>query len=377
MVDFWFNHFNVFAGKELDHLWVGAFEAEAIRPHALGRFRDLLEATARHPAMLFYLDNWQNTAPGSPGARGKQEGLNENYARELMELHTLGVNGGYAQADVIALARILTGWGIGRPGPRGGGEMGGFVFDASRHDFNDKLFLGHVIKGRGMAEAEEAFDILARNPATAKHLAFQLAQYFVADEPPPALVDRLARRYQETDGNIGAMLKTLFAAPEFWSPANMGNKFKTPYQFIVSALRAAALPVNNIRPVYGMLMQLGEPPYGCLTPDGYKNTQAAWLNPDAMTRRLSFATALASGRLPLDRVPPAEPMRLNPKRPAMAERMIKEDPRPGADAAPVDATLLLANFQPILSPATLSAFYVSPLQLRAALLLGSPEFMRH
>jgi uncharacterized protein (DUF1800 family) len=377
MVDFWFNHFNVFAGKELDHLWVGAFEAEAIRPHVFGRFRDLLLATAGHPAMLFYLDNWQNTAPGSPGARGKQEGLNENYARELMELHTLGVNGGYTQADVIALARILTGWGIGRPGPRGGGEMGGFVFDQSRHDFGDKQFLGHVIKGRGMAEAMEAFDILARSPATAKHIAYQLAQYFVADDPPPALVERLARRYQESDGNIGVVLKTLFTSPDFWSPENIGNKFKTPYQFVVSALRATALPVNNIRPVYGMLAQLGEPLYGCQTPDGYKDTEAAWLNPDAMTRRLSFATALASGRLPLDRKPPEEPMRLNANRPAMAARMVNDAPPPAVEADPVDASPLFAIYRPILSARTTSAFYDSPLQLRAALLLGSPEFMRH
>jgi uncharacterized protein (DUF1800 family) len=294
-----------------------------------------------------------------------------------MELHTLGVNGGYSQADVIALARILTGWGIGRPGPRGGGEFGNFMFDTSRHDFSDKLFLGHVIKGRGMAEADEAFDILARSPATAKHLAFQMAQYFVADEPPPALVERLARRYEESDGNIATVLKTLFVSPEFWAAADIGNKFKTPYQFIVSALRAAALPVTNIRPVYGMLSQLGEPLYGCQTPDGYKNTEAAWLNPDSMTRRLSFATALASGRLPLDRAPPLEPMRLNPNRPGVAARLLQDGPRPDADANPVDATPLLTNFQPILSAGTLSAFYDSPLQLRAALLLGSPEFMRH
>ncbi|HUN51828.1 MAG TPA: DUF1800 family protein, partial [Candidatus Sulfotelmatobacter sp.] len=271
-------------------------------------------------------------------------------------------------------AHILTGWGLGRP--RDGVNRGGFVFDASRHDFGDKLFLGHVIRGSGMEEAEQAFDILAQSPATAKHIAFELAQYFVADAPPPALVDRLARRYLETDGSIRAVLKTLFDAPEFWAPENIGNKFKTPYQFLVSALRATNLPVNNIRPIYGMLAQLGEPLYGCQTPDGYKNTEAAWLNPDAMTRRLSFATALASGRLPLDR-PPMLPPRLDGKRPEVAARLVKDMPMAEADIRPVDATPLLATYTPILSARTMSAFYEAPMQLRAALLLGSPEFMRH
>ena len=208
MVEFWFNHFNVFAGKGLDRLWIGAYEVQAIRPHVLGRFRDLLGATAKHPAMLFYLDNWQNTAPGSAGARGNFKGLNENYARELMELHTLGVDGGYTQADVIALARILTGWGLG--GDRGDGDPApapmarliaprpnlmraiahnarAFRFDPDRHDTADKRFLGHVIRGRsgeaGIQEGEEALDMLARAPATARHISFQLAQFFVADAP--------------------------------------------------------------------------------------------------------------------------------------------------------------------------------------------------
>jgi uncharacterized protein (DUF1800 family) len=374
MVDFWFNHFNVFAGKGLDHLWTASFEAQAIRPYALGRFRDLLEATARHPAMLFYLDNWQNSAPGSPGARGKEEGLNENYARELMELHTLGVTGGYTQADVIALARIFTGWGIGKQDGRGGFN-GGFLFDGSRHDSATKQFLGYTIQGRGIAEGLEALDILAKSPATAKHIGYQLAQYFVADAPASALVDRLAKRFLETDGNISAVLRTLFASPEFWSPENRGNKFKTPYQFVVSAVRASALPVSNFRPVQGMLMQLGQPIYACQTPDGYKNTEAAWLNPDAMTRRVSFATAIASGRLPLDRPPPAAAKR-NVLRPDFAIKAMNAPP-PDIDAEPLDPTPLLATFKSTLSPTTLSAIYEAPIQLRAALVLGSPEFMRH
>ncbi|GAC1492024.1 MAG: hypothetical protein NVS2B14_04640 [Chamaesiphon sp.] len=207
MVDFWYNHFNIFVGKGLDRVLVGSYEEQAIRPNALSKFRQLLEATAKHPAMLFYLDNWQNTAPDSRGVRGRFKGLNENYARELMELHTLGVDGGYSQQDVISLARILTGWGFSRQGIAG---EGGFFFDANRHDFSDKIFLGHNIKGSGIAEGEEALDILARHPATARHISYQLAQYFVADKPPASLVDKLTQRFLETDGNIREVLNAMF-----------------------------------------------------------------------------------------------------------------------------------------------------------------------
>ncbi len=310
LVDFWFNHFNVFAHKGLDKIWVVSFEEEAIRPNVLGRFRDLLGATARHPAMLFYLDNWLNTAPGSPGARGKFEGLNENYALFVssMELHTLGVDGGYTQKDVTELARILTGWGLAHRRPGGamsgaGGRRGmlramsvapsgaardplGFYFDPSRHDLGVKLFLGHTITGSGIAEGEEALDILARSPATAHHISYELAQYFVADNPPGALVDRLTSSYLRSDGDIRAVLEALFDSPEFWDQRYYGNKFKTPYQFVVSAMRATGIEPRNFRPLMGELAQLGEPLYGCQTPDGYKDVQDAWLNPDAMMRRL-------------------------------------------------------------------------------------------
>src|SRR5260370_4562587 len=190
MVDFWFNHFNVFAGKELDYLWVGNYEQRAIRPFVLGRFRDLLFAATKHPAMLVYLDNTLSSAPGSPGARGNASGLNENFAREVMELHTLGAEGGYSQEDVVTLARILTGWAVNRP------DGGAFpehaaVFEGARHDFTPKVFLGQPLHSRGKAEGEEALDMLARSPATARHIGFELAQYLVADAPPPSLVERL------------------------------------------------------------------------------------------------------------------------------------------------------------------------------------------
>src|SRR5262249_50163653 len=223
MVDFWVNHFNVFAGKGVDHLWVGAYEEEAIRPYALGHFRQLLGATATHPAMLFYLDNWLNTAPDSPGARGRFTGLNENYARELMELHTLGVSGGYSQQDVISLARILTGWGLPRGREHWGlqrpglsaPDPGRFFFYARRPDFREKVLLGKAMKSGGRAEGEGALDLLARSPATARHIGYALAQYFVADQPPEALVQRLAERFHGTDGDIRAVLDTLFHSPEF------------------------------------------------------------------------------------------------------------------------------------------------------------------
>src|SRR5262249_50612288 len=230
-----FNHFNIFGNKGFVRLWVGAYEAGAIRPHALGKFRDLLLATARHPAMLFYLDNSSNSAPGSQGPSGRELRLNENYARELMELHTLGVDGGYSQDDVVALARILTGWGLARPNQKPP-DGTGFLFDAARHDNEPKRLLGHEITASGEAEGVEAIDLLARHPATAHHIAFKLVQYFVADQPPSALVDRVAARFRETDGDIRAVLQTLFASPEFRN--GIGTKYKTPYRFVLSAVRA-------------------------------------------------------------------------------------------------------------------------------------------
>jgi uncharacterized protein (DUF1800 family) len=390
MVDFWFNHFNVFAGKGLDRLWTGAYEQEAIRPYALGNFRDLLGATARHPAMLFYLDNWQNTAPGSPGSKGKFEGLNENYAREVMELHTLGVDGGYTQHDVTELARIFTGWGLiagrgaggGREGRRvmqqissGGGT--GFYFDPRRHDFGDKVFLGQTINGSGIAEGEQALDILARSPATAHHISYRLAQYFVADKPPNSLVRKMADRFIQTDGNITAVLETLFRSPEFWDQKYYANKYKTPYQYVISAVRAAGDDPINIRPLYGVSAQQGMPLYGCVTPDGFKNTQDAWLNPDSMMRRLSFATAFANGRLKLNSVADESPQtaaETDAPKPAAATMGQVEniDFEPARLLDPDALALAIGNR---FSHQTVTAYKQAPVQLRAAMIVGSPEFM--
>ncbi|MDE2441862.1 MAG: DUF1800 domain-containing protein, partial [Betaproteobacteria bacterium] len=349
MVDFWYNHFNVFQGKGLDHALVANYEREAIRPFVLGRFRDLLGATAHHPAMLFYLDNWLSTAPGfqplrARGTESKGSGLNENYARELMELHTLGVDGGYSQQDVTELARMLTGWTFD---PRAGNGRSLFVFAVRRHDDGNKQWLGHNVLPRGQNEGEWALDVLAEHPATANHIAFALAQYFVSDAPPPALVDRLAKRFRDSGGDIRSVLSSLFASPEFRNPAVYGAKFKNPYRYLLSALRAAEQPVDDVRPLLGALRQQGMPLYGCQTPDGYKNTETAWLNPDAMTRRVAFATALGGGRLPFQQ------------------------------STAVDAVRLQTTLGMALSDKTLATVERSDPRLRSALILGSPDFMRY
>lgn len=372
MTAFWCNHFNVFAQKGACFLWIGAYEQEAIRPHALGRFRDLLGATAQHPAMLFYLDNWQNSAPGSAGPRGKESGINENYARELMELHTLGVNGGYSQRDVIALAHILTGWTIARRdaslrrrlAPGAVRTSGGFFFAPARHDYSAQVLLGYPIPSGGIEMGERALDLLAAHPATARHLSYQLAQYFVADSPPAELVERMARRYLSTGGNIRDVLATLFASPEFWDTRWYASKFKTPYEYVVSAVRATGSPVRNIRPLVNTMTGLGMPLYGCQTPDGYKNIQDAWLSPNAMMTRLSFTTALGNGRLPLAR--------------PMTDFEAAEPPMPPAAAdgnLPPDPIALGSTLENLFSSRTNAALETAPERLRVPLMLGSPEFM--
>ena len=371
MVDFWFNHFNIFAYKGFDLLWVGDYEDRAIRPHVLGHFRDLLLATARHPAMVYYLDRQTSTAPGSANAKGEFAGLNENYARELMELHTLGVDGGYTQDDVVTLARIFTGWGFDYANmDAGSGSAAGF--DPSRHDGSDKVFLGQQIKGGGAEESVAAIDILARSPATAHHIAFELAQYFVADQPPPALVDRLARRFGETDGDIKAVMETLLTSPEF--RASVGQKYKTPYQYVLSAVRAGGVEVRNLEPLLGTMARLGEPLYLCQTPDGYKNTEAEWLNPDATTLRIDFASLLASGAFLLYAPPAASPQDATP----MAERRLVAEraPSAGLKPRPVDAAALEDLLSPALGERTRATLAAAPAWLKAALILGSPDFMR-
>jgi uncharacterized protein (DUF1800 family) len=351
VTDFWFNHFNIFSRKGLDNLWVGSFEETAIRPHALGRFRDLLGATCHHGAMLFYLDNWRNKALAADG-KSKVDGSNENYARELMELHTLGVDGGYTQTDVTELARVLTGLGLARPAQRNGGGNAddarfGSYFDSKRHDFGDKLILGRTIKGSGEGEIEEALDLLAKNPATARHVSYQLAQYFVSDNPSPTLVNKLAATFTKTDGDIRAVMSDLLHSPEFWKKDNEAAKFKSPFRFLVSTLRALGANPTNYDPLSAFLRQQGQPLYGCLTPDGYKNTANAWLNQDALLRRINFTTGIVMQRMPL---------------------VYSGSPDPKA---------LIATVGGDFSPKTLSVIDAAPPPIKPALILGSPEFMQY
>ena len=355
MTEFWFNHFNIFEGKEWDRYWTGDYEKTVIRPNALGNFRQLLGAVAHHPAMLYYLDNWLSSGVNTPGARGRFKGLNENYARELMELHTLGVNGGYNQADVIALARILSGWTIDIRELKEGTDSASFVFNPRRHDNGVKQFLGQTIQPAGQQEGEHALDMLAHQPATAHFVATKLVEYFVSDEPDPALVNQLAQRFLASNGDIKAVLQVLFDSPQFWSRKNYQNQFKTPYQYVVSALRASATPVVNAKPVSGVLHQFGMPLYGWLTPEGYKYSQQAWLNPDALLRRINFVNSLSNGKSPI----------------ARAENT---PPPPSAEA--LDPQRLIQTLGPMLSQNDVNTITTSPANLQVGLILGSPAFMK-
>jgi uncharacterized protein (DUF1800 family) len=380
MVDFWFNHFNVVAGKGLDHVLIADYERKAIRPYAMGRFRDLLGATAKHPAMLFYLDNWLSTSPtataGVPGTRKTAAGLNENYARELMELHTLGVDGGYTQADVTALARMLTGWSFD---PRRAGNDS-FRFFKELHDYGDKVWLGKTVPVRGLAEGEWALDVLASSPATAHHVSYKLAQYFVADDPAPELVDLLAQRFLATDGDIRAVLETLFKSSAFRTATSFGQKFKTPYQYVISVVRAAGVEVRNVRPLLAAMNRMGMPLYGCQSPDGYKNTEDVWLNPDALAQRISFVSGVGLGRSPLaaalddtvDNDPYAGGTPRNSAQTDIARQSVASPETP-----PLDGSEVLATVGDQISAQTRAKIAASgPSPYSAAQVLGSPDFMR-
>ncbi len=296
MVDFWMNHFNVHSGKGAVRWLVTGYERDAIRPHALGKFRDLVLATAHHPAMLFYLDNFQSAAPGSPGGRG----LNENYARELMELHTLGVDGGYTQKDVVEVARCFTGWTMLRP--RGGGE---FVYNPRMHDNNEKTVLGVTIPaGGGESDGARVIDMLVNHPSTARFIATKLARRFVSDNPPETLVTRTAETFRRTGGDIRETLRTIFTSPEFFSQDAYRAKVKKPLELVASALRASGAEVGFSPPLLQAVGRLGEPLYLCEPPTGYPDVAEAWINTGLMLNRVNFATSLVSNQLPNVRVQP-------------------------------------------------------------------------
>jgi len=304
MVDFWANHFNVFVGKGADRFLTPSYIEETIRPNALGRFEDLLIATAKSPAMLFYLDNAQSVAPGSSPPsplsalrrggtqRRAPTGINENYARELLELHTLGVDGGYTQQDIIAVARIFTGWSIDRP-QRGAG----FAFHEWAHDRGEKQVLGVRFQG-GIEEGVRLLKLLASQHATMHHVSRKLCARFVSDEPPDGCVDAAVDAWHRSNGDIRAVLRAIFTSPDFWAPQALRAKVKTPLEFVVSAVRAAGAAPDSTLRLAQVVSRLGQPLYLQPAPTGYPETQAQWVNSGALLGRMNAAVALAAGRLP-------------------------------------------------------------------------------
>ncbi len=307
LVDFWFNHFNVYLNKGPERLMVAAYERDAIRPYVLGKFSDMLVATAKHPAMLYYLDNWQSVDPKAMEAvakrRGgvgfnkplakKARGLNENYARELMELHTLGVDGGYTQEDVIAVARSFTGWTL--LNPRGGAS---YIFAGRLHDKTEKTVLGNKIAaGRGEADGIEVLAILARHPSTARFISRKLARRFVADQPPQALVDRMAATFTKTQGDLREVLKTMIGSPEFFSEGAHRAKLKSPFELVISATRALNANVTSALALAARVEALGQPLYRKEEPTGYYDTADEWTTTAGLLARLNFATALAANQV--------------------------------------------------------------------------------
>lgn len=318
MVDFWTNHFNVFAGKGVDRWLLPAYDRDTIRPHAMSNFSSLLRATAQSPAMLFYLDNFQSVSPNTverPRApQQRRRGINENYARELMELHTLGVDGGYTQKDVQEVARCFTGWTIFQPrggavavnallGEAGRRNAGTFFFNARTHDDGEKTVLGHKIPaGGGIKDGLMVLDILARHPSTAKFIATKLVRHFVADNPPPALVNRVAAAFTKSDGDIRETLKVIFFSKEFNSTDAYRAKVKRPFELVISAIRTLGADTNGGPGTHQWIERMGEPLYGFQTPNGYSDAAESWVNTGGLLERMNFALALASNRIQGTRV---------------------------------------------------------------------------
>jgi len=410
MTDFWINHFNVFINKGADRYMLTSYERDVIRPHALGKFKDLLIATAKSPAMLFYLDNWQSIGPDSdaavngarparpghfrrgpfggvvyvpprarPNQNAKQKGkrpsgLNENYAREIMELHTLGVDGGYTQKDVTELAKVLTGWTIEKP--QQGGE---FKFDERRHEPGKKIVLGKEFKEDGEGEGMKALEMLAHHPATARFISKKLAMRFVSDDPPESLIERMTQTFLKKDGDIREVLLTMYHSPEFWAPDTYRAKVKTPLEFVVSAVRASGADVQTPEALNQQLQKLGMPLYGMQPPTGYSMKADAWVNSAALLNRMNFGLALAAGKLPGIQWSPAS---------AVANNQLLSDA--GGALANFENTLLEGDVSKQTHTTILNelndpqaaarnnvpAAQGTNLRLIAGLLLGSPEFQR-
>ncbi len=392
MTDFWFNHFNVFAGKGPERLFLTNYEQDVIRPRALGKFEDLLVATAKSPAMLFYLDNWLSVGPNSLRALGipdrpygpygrprrfppvnpnpkrkANNGLNENYGRELLELHKLSVNGGYSQRDVTEVAKVFTGWTIEKPN-----DGGSYKYDPRMHEPGPKFVLGHRIKPKGEDEGREVLHMLATSPQTAHFISLKLAERFVSDDPPPVLVERMAKTFEKKKGDIREVLTTLFHSPEFWAVGAYRAKVKTPLEFVASAVRATGADVDDAMPLARQVANMGMPLYGAQPPTGYSMKAETWVSSSALLNRMNFALGLTGGKF----------------------RGVKVDAvqLAGGPPPPTDATIALSTMEAKLLAADVSkqthdsimAQIESPAKPArppdantiAGLLLGSPEFQK-
>jgi uncharacterized protein (DUF1800 family) len=399
MTDFWFNHFNVFMEKGVERLLVTSYERDVIRPHALGKFEDLLVATAKSPAMLFYLDNWLSVGPDSAQAMGiplhpssgryapprarpnqgkRRSGLNENYGRELLELHTLSVNGGYSQRDVTEVAKVFTGWTIDKPY-----LGGGFKFDPRMHEPGPKFVLGHRIKPRGEGEGFEVLHRLATSPQTAHFISLKLAERFVSDDPPPGLVDRMTKTFLKKKGDIREVLTVLFHSPEFWSDGAYRAKVKTPLEFVVSAVRATGAEVDDALPLIRQLNNMGMPLYGAQPPTGYSMKAETWVSSSALLNRMNFALALTSDKIKAVKVDVGQLAGSSPRDSNLALTTLEDSLLAGdvskqthdSITAQIDAAAM-NGAQQKQDQSGAHAPRPPEVSTMAGLLLGSPEFQR-
>jgi uncharacterized protein (DUF1800 family) len=403
MTDFWFNHFNVFMEKGVERLLVTSYERDAIRPHALGKFEDLLVAVAKSPAMLFYLDNWLSVGPDSaqamgiplhpsssryapprprPGQGKRPSGLNENYGRELLELHTLSVSGGYSQRDVTEVAKVFTGWTIDKPY-----QGGGFKFDPRMHEPGPKFVLGHRIKPKGEGEGLEVLHRLATSPQTAHFISLKLAERFVSDDPPPGLVDRMTKTFLKKKGDIREVLTVLFHSPEFWNDGAYRAKVKTPLEFVVSAVRATGAEVDDALPLIRQLNNMGMPLYGAQPPTGYSMKAETWVSSSALLNRMNFALTLTSDKMKAVKVDVGQLSGSSPRDPNLVLATLENSLLAGdvskqthdsitaqIDAAAMNGAQQKQDKSGARKPADASC--PPDVSTIAGLLLGSPEFQR-
>ena len=372
MVHFWMNHFNVYAGKGVDKWLLTSFEHDTIRPNALGNFSQLLAATAQSPAMLFYLDNWLSVAPkenADLGPAQARRGLNENYAREVMELHTLGVDGGYTQQDVRDVARCFTGWTIDRPR-----QGGGFIFRPRFHDYGEKVVLGRKIQGHGgMEDGIAVLQMLAEHPSTAHFISLKLCRHFVADDPPASVVDRTAKTFTESQGDIRSVLKTILTSPEFNSQAAFRAKVKSPFELLTSAMRSLDAETDGGAPLLGMIMRMGQPLFLYQAPTGFPDRANNWINSGTLLARMNFSMALAANRI---RGTQLDLQSLTPSSDSQAvwDHLVRRTL--GGQVSQETQSAVMKSLENLDAAGNGSQDAFPKTKLMAALLLGSPEFQR-